>query len=55
LLPKISPESTLAIKDYVSSKENASLIIAGGHVKLCTGKIAHEKLWPETAKWILSN
>jgi polyhydroxyalkanoate synthase subunit PhaC len=51
----ISPESTLAIKDYVSSKDKASLTIAGGHVELCTGKMAHEKLWPEAAKWILSN
>jgi polyhydroxyalkanoate synthase subunit PhaC len=51
----ISPESTLAIKDYVSSKDKASLIIAGDHVELCTGKMAHEKLWPEAAKWILSN
>jgi hypothetical protein len=49
----ISPESTLAIKDYVSSK--ASLTIAGGHVELCTGKMAYEKLWPEAAKWIISN
>ena len=51
----ISPESTLAIKDYVSSKYKASLTTAGGHVELCTGKMAHEKLWPEAAKWILSN
>ena len=51
----ISPESTLAIKDYVSSKDKASLSTAGGHVELCTGKMAHEKLWPQAAKWILSN
>ena len=51
----ISPESTLTIKDYVSSKDNASLTIAGGHVELCTGKMTHEKLWPEAAKWIISN
>jgi polyhydroxyalkanoate synthase subunit PhaC len=51
----VSPESTLAIKDYVSSKDKASLTIAGGHVGLCISKMAHEKLWPEAAKWILSN
>jgi hypothetical protein len=50
-----TPESTLAIKDYVSSKDKASLTIAGGHVELCTGKMAHEKLWPEAPKWIISN
>jgi poly[(R)-3-hydroxyalkanoate] polymerase subunit PhaC len=51
----VSPESALAIKDYVSSKDKASLTIAGGHVGLCISKMAHEKLWPEAAKWILSN
>jgi polyhydroxyalkanoate synthase len=51
----VSPESALAIKDYVSSKDKASLSIAGGHVGLCISKMAHEKLWPEAAKWILSN
>ena len=51
----VSPESTLAIKDYVSSKDKAFLTIAGGHVGLCISKMAHEKLWPEAAKWILSN
>ncbi len=51
----VSPESTLAVKDYVSSKDKASLTIAGGHVGLCISKMAHEKLWPEAAIWILSN
>lgn len=51
----ISPESTLAIKDYVSSRDKASLTTAVGHIELCTGKMAHEKLWPEVAKWIISN
>jgi polyhydroxyalkanoate synthase len=51
----ISPESALAIKDYVSSKDKESLKIVGGHVGLCTSRMAHEKLWPEAAKWILSN
>jgi polyhydroxyalkanoate synthase subunit PhaC len=51
----VSPESALAIKDYVSSKDKTSLTIAGGHVGLCMSKIAHEKLWPEAAKWILSH
>jgi polyhydroxyalkanoate synthase len=51
----VSPESALAIKDYVSSKDVASLTIAGGHVGLCISKMAHEKLWPEAAKWIISN
>jgi polyhydroxyalkanoate synthase subunit PhaC len=51
----VSPESALAIKDYVSSKDKTSLTIAGGHVGLCMSKMAHEKLWPEAAKWIISH
>ena len=50
----VSPESTLAITDYVSSKDKASLTIPGGHIGLCIGTKAHEKLWPEVVKWILS-
>jgi poly(3-hydroxyalkanoate) synthetase len=46
----ISPESTLAIKNYVSSKDKVSLTTAGGHVELCTGKMAHEKLWSESCQ-----
>jgi len=47
-------QSTLAIKDHLSSKDKASLSTAGGHVELCTGKMAHEKLWPKAAKWIVA-
>jgi polyhydroxyalkanoate synthase subunit PhaC len=49
-----SPESTLAINDYVSSKDKRTISIAGGHVGLCISKYAHRKLWPEVPKWILS-
>lgn len=50
----VSPEATLAINDYVSSKDKRSISIPGGHVGLCISKYAHGKLWPEVAKWILS-
>lgn len=50
----VSPEATLAINDYVSSKDKRSISIPGGHVGLCISKNAHRKLWPEVAKWILS-
>lgn len=50
----VSPEATLAINDYVSSKDKRSISIPGGHVGLCISKYAHRKLWPEVAKWILS-
>ena len=50
----VSPEATLAVNDYVSSKDKRSISIPGGHVGLCISKNAHKKLWPEVAKWILS-
>ncbi|MDQ4067158.1 MAG: poly-beta-hydroxybutyrate polymerase, partial [Thermoproteota archaeon] len=50
----VSPRSALAVDDYVSSKDKATLQNPGGHVALCIGNEAHRKLWPEVAKWILS-
>jgi polyhydroxyalkanoate synthase len=50
----VSPEATLAVNDYVSSKDKRSISIPGGHVGLCISKNAHKKLWLEVAKWILS-
>lgn len=49
----VSPESTLAANDYVSSKEKTSLQAPSGHVGLCISSHAHEKLWPEAARWFL--
>ncbi|MEO9295540.1 MAG: alpha/beta fold hydrolase [Nitrososphaera sp.] len=48
----VSPESTLAINDYVSSMNKTVLKLPGGHVGLCISSHAHSKLWPEVAKWI---
>ena len=50
----VSPESTLAVASYVSSKDKLSLTIPGDHISLCVSSMAHKKLWPEAAKWILS-
>jgi polyhydroxyalkanoate synthase len=50
----VSPESTLAITDYAASEDKTSLTIPGGHIGLCISTKAHEKLWPEVVKWILS-
>ena len=49
----VSPESTIEINNYVSSKEKKTFRIPGGHVALCISKVAHERLWPEVAEWIL--
>jgi polyhydroxyalkanoate synthase len=50
----VSPASSLAINDYISSKDKAVLENPGGHVALCISDNAHKKLWPEVAKWLLS-
>jgi poly[(R)-3-hydroxyalkanoate] polymerase subunit PhaC len=50
----VSPSSTLAVNEFVSSEDKDSIRIPGGHVALCISKMAHEKLWPEVADWIIS-
>lgn len=50
----VSAESTLAVKDHVASKDTSSMEIPGGHVGLCISTAAHEKLWPDVARWFLS-
>ena len=49
----VSPESTLEVNNYVSSKEKKTIRSPGGHVALCISKTAHERMWPEIAEWIL--
>lgn len=50
----VSPESTLALKEYVSSKDISTIEIPGGHVALCISRKAHEDLWPKVARWVIS-
>jgi len=51
----VSPESTLALNDLVSSKEKETFLLPTGHVGLCISTTAHMRLWPKVAAWILSN
>lgn len=51
----VSPESTLALNDLVSSKEKETFALPTGHVGLCISTTAHLRLWPKVAAWILSN
>ncbi|MGN6709581.1 MAG: alpha/beta fold hydrolase, partial [Candidatus Nitrosocosmicus sp.] len=52
----VSAESSLEVNNYVSSKKKRILRVpGGGHVGLCIGKTAHEKIWPKAAEWILSD
>ena len=51
----VSPLSSLAIDDYISSKEKKVLKHPGGHVSLCISDTAHKELWPNVSNWIKSN
>src|ERR671930_41760 len=50
----VTGSSSMAVSEYVSSKEKEFLINPGGHVALCIGDTAHKELWPKVAKWIIS-
>ena len=51
----VAPDSTLALKRYVSSKDARSLSINAGHVGLAVSSRAHRQLWPEAANWIANH
>jgi polyhydroxyalkanoate synthase len=50
----VSPMSSLAINDYISSKEKKVFMHHGGHVSLCISDHSHGELWPKVANWIKS-
>lgn len=50
----VSPSSTTALNECVSSEDKHTMRISGGHVGLCISRRAHEKLWPEVADWLIS-
>ncbi|MGI9011059.1 MAG: alpha/beta fold hydrolase [Nitrososphaeraceae archaeon] len=50
----VSPMSSLAINDHISSKEKKVFKHPEGHVSLCISDKAHEELWPKAASWIKS-
>ncbi len=48
-----APASTLAVNDHTSSSEKRVMSIPGGHVGLCISSIAHKRLWPSVARWVI--
>ena len=50
----VSPMSSIAIDEYISSKEKKVFKHPGGHVSLCISDTAHKELWPKVANWIKS-
>jgi polyhydroxyalkanoate synthase len=51
----VSPSSTLALKDLVSSTDVDSMSINAGHIGLAVSTKAHKQLWPEATKWIANH
>jgi polyhydroxyalkanoate synthase len=49
----VSPESTLSINCFVSSKQKVSFVNPSDHIGLCISSAAHKKLWPEVSEWII--
>ena len=48
----VSPQSTLALREHVSSQDITEMMIDVGHVGLAVSSKAHKKIWPEAAMWI---
>lgn len=48
----VPASSTLAIKNYVSSKYVHHMSINAGHIGLAVSSKAHRQLWPDAAMWI---
>ncbi|MDQ4100988.1 MAG: alpha/beta fold hydrolase [Thermoproteota archaeon] len=46
------PASSIPLNDIVSSKDKQLLRFPAGHVELCIGAAAHEKLWPQAVEWL---
>ncbi len=48
----VPPAASLAVLEAANSSRSASLRSACGHVGLCVGRRAQEKLWPAVAGWL---
>ncbi|MFV2067016.1 MAG: hypothetical protein ACC645_08540 [Pirellulales bacterium] len=48
----VPPGSTLALREYVGSKEIKEMVINAGHIGLAVSSKAHRQLWPDAAMWI---
>lgn len=50
----VSPMSSLAIDESISSRKKEVFKHHGGHVSLCISDRAHKELWPKVANWTKS-
>jgi len=48
----VPPNSTLALKEHVSSTDVEAMSINSGHIGLAVSSKAHRSLWPDATEWI---
>jgi polyhydroxyalkanoate synthase len=48
----VAPDSTLALRAHVSSRNVLEMMIDAGHVGLVVSGKAHHTLWPEATRWL---
>ncbi len=48
----VPPQATLALEQYVRSKDVKTMSIDAGHIGLAVSSKAHRRLWPEAAMWL---
>ena len=48
----VPPSSSTSVMDAIGSTDKKLIEFPTGHVGLCIGTGAHEKLWPEVGRWI---
>lgn len=51
----VSPRSSKALHEYVSSEEFESLSIDAGHIGLAVSTRSHRELWPQASEWIAAH
>ncbi len=50
----VSPESSKALNQLVSSKDNTNIAFPTGHVGLCASTFALKEVWPKVAQWLVA-
>ncbi|VVC05994.1 Poly(3-hydroxyalkanoate) polymerase subunit PhaC [uncultured archaeon] len=48
----VPPSSSTSIMNVIGSTDKRLIEFPTGHVGLCIGQSAHEKLWPEVGEWL---
>jgi polyhydroxyalkanoate synthase len=51
----IPPESSLALKGHVGSKDYTLLTLDAGHIGLSVSRRAHKDLWPKACQWMIDH